>query len=173
MDQSDEQFFESLAKGTHREEPVKEDAPKEEPRVELARANAAMVNNKKVMLHHDEPMTKAAPTEPEGQLTIDVYQTPLEIVIESAIAGVEEEDLDVNVSTDSVTIRGQRRHHREVSDEDYLYQECYWGRFSRSIILPQEIDPDNAEVTFKNGILTVHLPKLNRKKTKKLKIKFE
>ena len=111
--------------------------------------------------------------EPEGQLTIDVYQTPDEIVIESAVAAVAPEDLDINVSGDSVTIRGSRRREREVRDEDYLYQECYWGRFSRSIILPQEVDADGAIATIRNGILKIRLPKLRRERAKKLKVKLE
>lgn len=111
--------------------------------------------------------------EPEGKLTVDVYQTPTEIVVESAIAGVKPSDIDVNATADSVTIRGSRKREKTVNDEDYLYQECYWGKFARSIILPQEVDPDDAEVMFKNGILTVRLPKANRKKTKKLKIIVE
>ena len=111
--------------------------------------------------------------EPEGKLTVDVYQTPTEIVVESAIAGVKPSDIDVNATADSVTIRGSRKREKTVNDEDYLYQECYWGKFARSIILPQEVDPDGAEVMFKNGILTVRLPKANRKKTKKLKIIVE
>ena len=111
--------------------------------------------------------------EPEGQLTIDVYQTPTEIVVESAVAGVSPDDLDISVSNESVTIRGERRREDEIKDGDYFYQECYWGRFSRSVILPQEIDLDNASVNFRNGILTVHLPKLNRQKSKKLKVKLE
>ncbi len=111
--------------------------------------------------------------EPEGQLTIDVYQTPSEMVIESTIAGVNPEDLDIDVTNDSVTIRGTRKREKEVKDEDYFYRECYWGRFSRSVILPQEINPEDAEVMFKNGILSIHLPKLMRKKSKKLKIKTE
>ena len=111
--------------------------------------------------------------EPEGQLTIDVYQTPSEIVIESAVAGVEPDDIDVNVTNDSITIKGRRRRAREVKDEDYFYQECYWGKFSRSVILPQEVDPEGSYVNFKNGILSVHLPKLNRKKARKLRVKLE
>jgi HSP20 family protein len=91
-------------------------------------------------------------------------------VVESAIAGVKPGDIDVNVTTDSITIRGSRKREKTVKDEDYLYQECYWGRFARTIILPQEIDPDGAEVKFKNGILTVTLPKADRKKSRKLKI---
>ena len=94
-------------------------------------------------------------------------------VVESAIAGVRPEDIDIQVTADSISIRGSRRREREVSDEDYLYQECYWGRFARSIILPQEVDPDGANVTFKNGILTVRLPKVNKKKSKKLKVNLE
>ena len=111
--------------------------------------------------------------EPEGQLTIDVYQTPEDIVVESAIAGVKPEDIDVNVTRDSISIRGTRRHGKEVKDSDYIYQECYWGRFARSIILPQEVDPEAAEVMFKNGILTVRLPKVNKKKSKKLKVRTD
>lgn len=109
--------------------------------------------------------------EPEGQLTIDVYQTPSDIVIESAVAGVRPDDLDINVTNDSVTIRGRRHREKKVSEDDYFYRECYWGRFARSVILPQEVDPDSASVNFKNGILTIRLPKLNRKKTKKLQVK--
>ena len=111
--------------------------------------------------------------EPEGQLTVDVYQTPNDIVVESAIAGVRPEDIDIQVTADSIAIRGSRHREKEVSNEDYLYQECYWGRFARSIILPQEVDPDGANVTFKNGILTVRLPKVNKKKTKKLKVSLD
>lgn len=111
--------------------------------------------------------------EAEGKLTIDVYQTPSEIVVESAIAGVKPEDLDIDVSSDSITIRGERRREEKIRDEDYFYQECYWGRFSRSVILPEEVDPDNASVSFKNGILTVKLPKMEKKKAKKLKVNAE
>lgn len=109
--------------------------------------------------------------ESEGQLTIDVYQTDEEIVIESTIAGVEPDELDIDISSESVTIRGERRKTETVSDDNYLYQECYWGKFSRSIILPQEIDPDKAKADFKNGILKIRLPKIAKGKTRKLKIK--
>ena len=107
----------------------------------------------------------------EGQLTIDVYQTPDEIIIESPIAGVDSEDLDVHIASESVTIRGKRERAQTIEEEDYFYQECYWGRFSRSIILPQEIDPDKSEATIKNGVLTIKMPKLNRSKTRKLKVR--
>jgi len=106
-------------------------------------------------------------------LTVDVYQTPNDIVVESAIAGVAPDDIDVNVTTDSIAIRGARKREKTVRDEDYLYQECYWGKFGRSIILPQEVDPEGAVVKFKNGILTVTLPKANKKKVHKLKVRLD
>jgi HSP20 family protein len=134
----------------------------------LAKSDAALARQP-----HLTASLHASAVEPEGQLTIDVYQTPSDIVVESAIAGVNPDDLEINVSNDSVTIRGQRQHESQVQDEDYLYQECYWGKFSRSIILPQEVDPETAAASFKNGILTVRLPKLSREKTKKLNVRFE
>jgi len=111
--------------------------------------------------------------EGEGQLTIDVYQNPDEIIVESTIAGVKPEDLDIAITNEAVTIKGKREKTQTVKDEDYFYQECYWGKFSRSIILPQEIDSEKAAASLKNGILLIKLPKLNRQKTKKLKIKFD
>jgi HSP20 family protein len=111
--------------------------------------------------------------EREGQLAIDVFQTPEALVVESPIAGVNSEDLDINITNESVTIRGRREHRTDIKDADYFYQECYWGRFSRSIILPQEIDPDKAEAGIKNGVLTIILPKVKRQKTKKLKVKID
>lgn len=111
--------------------------------------------------------------ENEGQLTVDVYQTPTDIVVTSTIAGVNPEDLDVEITRESVTIRGKREREETVSSDDYFYQECYWGRFSRSIILPQEIDADKANATFNNGILRVELPKLDKQRVRKMKVKFE
>ena len=110
--------------------------------------------------------------ENEGQLTVDIYQTLDEIVIQSTVAGVRPEDLDIQITPESVTIRGMRQREEEVRDQDYFYQECYWGRFSRSVILPQEIDAEKAAASLKNGVLIIRLPKLNRQKTKKLKVKF-
>ncbi len=107
----------------------------------------------------------------EGQLAIDVYQTDEAIVIESTVAGVDPDDIDIDISADSITIRGERKKVSEVSEDNYLYQECYWGRFSRSVILPQEVDPDEAQAEFKQGVLRVTLPKLNKGKSRKIKIK--
>jgi len=72
-----------------------------------------------------------------------------------------------------VTLRGKREKQREVSGNDYFYQELYWGAFSRSILLPQEVDADEAQATIKNGLLTIHLPKLDKARVAKLKVKNE
>lgn len=107
----------------------------------------------------------------EGQLTIDVYQTDNDIVIKSTIAGVKPEDLDVSINNDMITIRGDRKNEEKVEGENYYYQECYWGTFSRSVILPVEVLADKIEASMKNGILTVRLPKADTTKTKKIQVR--
>ena len=112
-------------------------------------------------------------TTADGQLTIDVFQDEDYIYIQSAIAGITPDDLDVMITKESVSVRGRRERIQRVDDGDYFYQECFWGGFSRSVVLPQEIDPDAATASFKNGILTIKMPKLSRKKMKNLKVKMD
>jgi len=107
----------------------------------------------------------------EGQLTIDVYQTDSDIVIKSTIAGVKPEDLDVSINNDMITIRGERRNDENVNEDSYYYQECYWGSFSRSVILPVDVLADKIDASMKNGILTVRLPKADTTKTKKIQVR--
>jgi len=111
--------------------------------------------------------------ESEGQLTVDVYQNKDSIVVQSTVAGVDPEDLEINITNESVTIKGRREKAEKIEENDYFYQECFWGRFSRSIILPEEVDPEKSTATLKNGVLTIKMPKLNRKKAKKLKVKID
>lgn len=120
--------------------------------------------NKKGELPTEESKT------PEGQLAIDVYENQTEIVIKSTIAGVKPEDLDVGIEDNSVNIRGSRQNEEKIKTEDYFYQECYWGTFSRSIILPVEIDSEKATAVLKDGILTIRLPKIKKDKEKKIKV---
>ena len=112
-------------------------------------------------------------TEPDGQLSLDVYQMENEIVIKSAIAGAAAQDLEISLVNDMLTIKGVRNKDVEVDPKDYYYQECYWGPFSRSIILPANIDASQIKASIKNGILTVVLPKTERIKTEKIEIKNE
>jgi len=108
--------------------------------------------------------------EPEGQLTVDVYQTDKEIVIQSAIAGIEPEDLDITIENDLVIIRGNRERKFTEEKKNYFYQECYWGRFSREIILPAEVDSSRAKATMEKGVLTIRIPKINRTKKRKVTV---
>jgi HSP20 family protein len=117
----------------------------------------------------DESQT--ASDDSEGQLTIDVYQTDNDIVIKSTIAGVKPEDLDVTINSDMVSIHGERKNEEMVHEESYYYQECYWGSFSRSVILPVDVLADKAEASMKNGILTIRLPKADNTKTKKIQVR--
>lgn len=105
-----------------------------------------------------------------GILTADVYQTSEDIIIKSTVAGVTSEDLDISVTNEMVTIKGSRKPDEKVSANDYYHQELYWGPFSRSILLPEDIDADNAKATLKNGVLTLKLPKLAKVRTKKLRV---
>ena len=107
----------------------------------------------------------------EGQLNIDMYQTKDNVIIKSTIAGVRPEDIDITVANDMVTIKGSRRKEETVSQDDYFYQECYWGNFSRSVIIPVDIDSEQIEADLKDGILTVVIPKAAKAKTKKVKVK--
>ena len=100
----------------------------------------------------------------EGQLAIDVYQTPTEIIVKSTIAGVKPEDLKVSLHNDLLSIKGKREEKLDIKEEDYFYKECYWGSFARSIILPAEVDNHKVEAILENGVLTVTLYKINPNK---------
>lgn len=100
--------------------------------------------------------------EEEGQLAVDVFQDKNNIIIKSTIAGVEPEDIDITFDNDMITIRGKRNKDLTIEEGDYFYQECYWGGFSRSIILPVDVDPERIKATIKNGVLTISLPKIKK-----------
>lgn len=95
----------------------------------------------------------------EGQLAVDVLETREHIIIRTAVAGVKPEDLDIHVTSDLVTIRGERASGQSHHDATEHYSECFWGTFSRSIILPHAVKPDEAAADLKNGVLTLTIPK--------------
>jgi HSP20 family protein len=109
--------------------------------------------------------------EEEGQLTVDVYQTPSEIIVQTMVAGVRPEDLTLTISRDMITIKGKREENRTISEENFFLQELYWGSFSRTILLPEEIDPEEAEAVEKHGLLVIKLPKIDKEKKTSLRIK--
>ncbi len=109
--------------------------------------------------------------EPEGQLPVDVYQTPSEIVVRTFIAGVRPDEINLSISRDMVVIEGARAERESIADSEYFNRELFWGSFSRTILLPQEIDVENASANAKDGLLTLILPKLDKAKQTKLKVR--
>lgn len=107
----------------------------------------------------------------EGQLNIDMYQTKDNVIIKSTVAGVRPEDIDITVANDVVTVRGSRKREEDAPQDDYFYQECYWGSFSRSVIVPVDIDSEHIEADLKDGMLTIVIPKAAKAKTKKVKVR--
>lgn len=149
-------FFEKLTGSVHVDEREdREDAP-------LVRGGKVKKAEKENWMEEDSD---------EGQLTVDVYQTPDEIVIKTMIAGVKPEDLDISITRDMVTIKGSREETREANDGDYFTRELYWGSFSRTILLPQEIEVEAAEASEKHGLLIIKLPKVDKGRQTKLKVR--
>ena len=109
--------------------------------------------------------------EPTGELAVDVYQTPDAIVVKALIAGVHPGSVDISLTREMLTVSGTRQDEREVDEEHYFQRELYWGAFSRTILLPEEVDVDLAEATERHGILIIRLPKINKKKQTKLKVR--
>lgn len=98
--------------------------------------------------------------EHEGQLSVDILEDEQNIYIRSAVAGVSADDLDITITHDTVTIRGKRHHNCEHWDGATIHlEECFWGCFSRSIVLPSHVRPEAADAVIKNGILTITIPK--------------
>lgn len=110
----------------------------------------------------------------EGQLAVDVYETEIAVVVESIIGGVDPENINIAVSNNVLTIKGVRGKNADTNEPvNYFVSECFWGSFSRSIILPCEVDVDGIKASIKKGVLKITLPKLMGSKTKKIKIEEE
>jgi len=108
----------------------------------------------------------------EGQLAIDIYETENNLVLRTAIAGINSEDLDISIENDMIIIKGIREEpETDEKIKNYFYQECHWGPFSRQIIPPEEIDTSKAVAKMDKGILIITIPKIEKIKTRKIKIK--
>lgn len=106
-----------------------------------------------------------------GELAVDVYQTPDAIVVKALVAGVQPATIDISLTREMLTISGTREDEREVEEDNYFQRELYWGAFSRTILLPEEVDVELAEASEKHGILMIRLPKINKKRQTKLKVR--
>ncbi|MEK7528578.1 MAG: Hsp20/alpha crystallin family protein [Patescibacteria group bacterium] len=109
----------------------------------------------------------------EGQLACDVFQTDAEIVVVAPVAGVKKEDLDIEVTDDVLTVKGRRSVCFDVEEKNYYTQECFWGDFSRSVILPESVDVSRIKASFKNGIAIIRIPKVEKIRSRKIHIKEE
>lgn len=106
-----------------------------------------------------------------SELPIDMYQTKDEVVLKAALPGVKPEEVDITITGDTLTIKGEHREEKETKEEDYLYKEHRYGAFSRSVTVPMQIESDKAEAVFENGILTLTIPKSEQVKPKQIKVK--
>lgn len=107
----------------------------------------------------------------EAKLSIDLYETEVNLVVQSTISGVKAKDLDISVENEMLIIKGLReRPQKELSEREYLYQECYWGNFSRKVTLPEEVDPSKIKASMDDGVLTITIPKVKREEKKKVKV---
>ncbi len=118
--------------------------------------------------HDDTPLKKEV-----GQLSVDIYHTDTEIIILAPIAGVKEEDIQLSLTEDVLVIKGERSAKAEVPEENYYTKECFWGNFSRSIVLPKYADVKGISATFENNVLEIHIPKSEEEHTKIIKIKVD
>ena len=107
----------------------------------------------------------------EAELSIDVYQTPTDIVVQTMVAGVKPEDLEISISRDVVTVRGEREESRVIDEDNYFTKELYWGKFSRTISLPAEVEPEEVEAVEKHGLLTIKIKKVDKEKKNSIKVK--
>lgn len=123
-----------------------------------------------VMPSSTSPANWFGPSE-EGQLSVDVFREGSELVVRSTVAGVKPEDLDISVHGDLLTIRGTRKMTKNVSEEDWYYRECYWGAFSRSVVLPHEVATDQIKASLTNGVLEIRIPILTQ--GKKVKVSWK
>jgi HSP20 family protein len=108
---------------------------------------------------------------PTGGLAVDMYETDEAVIVKSAVPGLESEDLDINITGDTLTIKGESREEEEIEEENYFCRERRYGAFSRSLTIPVSIVPDEAEAEIEDGVLTLTLPKAEEVKPKAIEVK--
>ena len=133
-------------------------------------------------VHAEEEEEKSVPVKKNGngwmeeeneelELTVDVYQTSTDIILQTMVAGVKPDDLELTIARDVITIRGKREENRNIDEENYFIKELYWGKFSRTILLPQEVEPEEVEATERHGLLTIKIQKVDKEKRNTIKVK--
>jgi HSP20 family protein len=120
---------------------------------------------------YEEDTNAEQPAQQEGELPVDMYQTNDAIIIKALVAGVSPTDLDISITRDMVTIRGVREEYQETNDDNYFHRELFWGGFTRTLVLPEEVVIDEAEAQEKHGMLEIRLPKLDKHRSTQLKVR--
>lgn len=161
-------FFERLTGGIRLEDETETDVNSSEQT-----QKEKPVAQKTMTIHPSgESTNMVADDEPEeGQLTVDVYETPNEIIVQAFVAGVRPEDLTITITRNTVLIRGKREENKTIMHDDYISRELYWGAFSRTIELPVEVEPEAADAIEKHGLLSIKVPKIDKSKKASLKVK--
>jgi len=137
---------------------------------------AALPSRNELRAHAKEATVSAMPLDDdpskgEGQLPVDVHQTQSDIIIRAFVAGVRPDELSISISRDMVEIEGSRMEREQISSPDCFTRELFWGSFSRTILLPQEVDVEASSASAKDGLLTIILPKLDKARQTKLRVK--
>lgn len=107
----------------------------------------------------------------EAELSVDLFQTPTDIIVQTMVAGVKPEDLELSIARDLITIRGKREESRVIDEDNYFAKELYWGKFSRTISLPAEVEPEEVEATERHGLVTIKIKKVDKEKKNNVKIR--
>ena len=131
----------------------------------------SFLSSKEKKENNKEEENKENWLEPEGRLIIDLYETDKDLVIEAPVAGVNPDDIEISLEKDLLIIKGKREKKNEKEKRKYLIQECYWGPFSREIILPVEVDSMNIRAEIENSFLIVRIPKAYREEKRKIEVK--
>jgi HSP20 family protein len=106
-----------------------------------------------------------------GDVPVDMYQTASDVVIRASLPGISPEEIDISITGDTVTIKGEHREKTEVKEENYIRKEHRYGAFSRTVTVPVAVKIDKAEAVFDKGMLTLTLPKSEKEKPKQIKVK--
>jgi HSP20 family protein len=139
---------------------------------------AAFLSEDDAQIDDQQPADQPVPEEEDwsdeepvaGQLAVDVYETREKLVVKGRVAGVNKGDLDVSISDNTLSIRGTLSAGNEDGVENYFLQECYWGEFSRSLVLPVPVKEDEIEAVLKDGVLTISCAKVKQDTVKKIEV---
>jgi HSP20 family protein len=126
-----------------------------------------------MVAHHPAPAhaVPLAQDEPEGQLPVDMFDGGNQLIIRAFVAGVRPDEINVSIARDKVEIQGSREERDTVVDQNYMHRELFWGSFVRTIHLPVEVDVDGATAQSKDGLMTITLPKLDKARQTKLRVR--